>query len=206
MHPSVRNTLILLLGVMGLFVGFFVYKMTNPGPPSHSQLRNYGYFSFEDPRLVKDIHLIDHLQHPIDINNFKGKTTLIFFGFTSCPDVCPTTLSVLNHAMTKTETKPQVVMISVDPERDTPAKLASYVPAFNKDFIGITGEFDEIVNIATQLNVAFGKVPGTEPGTYEVNHSGSIALLDAEGRYAGFFRLPHRAENISTVLNLLKSD
>lgn len=203
MHASVRNTLIVLLGVMGLVVGLFVYRISNPGPPTHDQLLNYGYFSFEEPRFLKDIKLIDHLSNPVSISNFKGKTTLIFFGFTNCPDICPTTLSVLNQTMQKTETNPQVVMISVDPERDTPEKLAGYVPAFNKDFIGITGEFDEIVNIATQLNVAFGKVPGPEPGSYEVDHSGSIVLLDAEGRYAGFFRLPHRAENISTVLNLL---
>lgn len=201
MNESVRNTVVLLLGIIATILGLFFYRFLNPAPLSHEQLLTYDFFSFEQPRRIKDINLIDHFQKEVNIDTFKGKRTLIFFGFTSCPDICPTTLSVLNQAMEKLSVKPRVVMISVDPERDTPEKLASYVPAFNKDFIGITGKFDDIVQLATQLNIAFGKVPGPEAGTYVVDHSGYITLLNAEAEYAGFFKMPHRVENIVKVLN-----
>jgi protein SCO1/2 len=203
MNSGVRNTLFILFGVVSLTLGLFVYRFLNPGPPSHEQLLNLDYFSFNEPRVIRDIKLIDHNLNSVDIDTFKGKRTLVFFGFTSCPDICPTTLSVLNQAMQELSVKPTVVMVSVDPERDTLEKLASYVPAFNADFIGLTGEFDDIVKLATQLNVAFGKVPGTEPGTYQVSHSGIIALLNTQAEFAGFFKIPHRAENISKVLRIL---
>ena len=204
MHSSVRYTLVFILGAMGLIVGLFVYRVINPPVPDNEKFLKYGYFAYPEARKLNDITLTDHHGQPFDLSELKGEQkTLVFFGFTTCPDVCPTTLSVLNQALQKTEQTTRVILITVDPERDTPERLANYVPAFNPAFIGLTGSFDAIVNIATQLNVAFGKVPGEAPNTYTVDHSANIALLDEQGRYAGFFRMPHQAENITWVLNRL---
>ena len=101
-------------------------------------------------------------------------------------------------------TKPQVVLVSVDPERDTPEVMARYVAAFNPAFVGYTGEFDEIVKLATSVNVAFGKVPGATPGSYLVDHSASIVVVNPAGEYVGFIKAPHNAENIVTILDSLR--
>ena len=97
--------------------------------------------------------------------------------------------------------KPQVIMVSVDPDFDTVAQLEHYVPSFNKEFIGYTGEFEQIASLATQLNAAFGRVPGREPETYTVDHSISIAVIDPEGRYTGIIKAPHQAQKISQILD-----
>ena len=94
-------------------------------------------------------------------------------------------------------------MITVDHERDTPDKLNRYVPAFNASFRGFTGSFEQTVSLAEQMNVAFGKIPGPEPGTYTMDHTASIVLVDPEGRYAGFIKAPHRAGHIKKILQTL---
>jgi protein SCO1 len=144
--------------------------------------------------------MTDHLGNPVGLSNLKGGWSLLFFGFTTCPDICPTTLSVLNDAVSGLEEPPAIVMVSVDPERDTPERLAQYVPAFNPDFVGYTGTFEETVKLAEQLNIAFGKVPGDLPGSYLVDHSASLVVIDPDGRYAGFIKAPHNSSNIQRIV------
>jgi len=205
-HPSVRNTLIALLVVMTAALVLFIYRVTHPAESLHEELLRYGYFSFDDPTPLTDVNLTDHLGRPFTQEQFKGKKTLVFFGFTTCPDVCPTTLAILNHAMRHTHSLPRVVLISVDPERDTVEKLASYVPAFNPAFIGLTGDLDSITRVATQLNAGFMKSSGDDADSYTVDHSASILLIDEEARYAGFFRMPHQELNIAKALNRLAGE
>ncbi len=112
-------------------------------------------------------------------------------------------MAQMNQAVAKMANPPQVVMVSVDPERDSPEALAEYVPSFNPAFIGVTGEFDQIVRLATQVNAAFGKVPGEDPSTYLVDHTASIVVIDPEGRYAGFIKAPHNVENMVTIASTL---
>ena len=119
--------------------------------------------------------------------------TLIFFGFTHCPDICPTTmaeLAELKSQLAGTEASDaRVVMVSVDPARDTPDRLAQYVPYFHPDFIGVTGEFAEILSVAQRLNAPFRKV--SEPdGGYQMEHSANVMLMNPRGDYHGFFRAP----------------
>lgn len=94
-------------------------------------------------------------------------------------------------------------MVSVDPKRDTPKKLKQYLRSFNKNFIGLTGELDQIYKFATQVNAPFMPVVDTSDPYYTVDHTGSIVILSPEGRYVGFFRTPHNKENIIKVLNAL---
>jgi protein SCO1/2 len=203
MQQGVRNSLFWIAGFIALILGLFVASYMTPKSLSKEQFHELGFYRFDTARQISQFNLIDHTGTGVTNNSLEGSWSLLFFGFTYCPDVCPTTLSVLNEAVSNLENPPQVIMVSVDPERDTPSLLADYVPRFNPAFKGYTGEFDEIVSVATELNVAFGKVPGPELGTYTVEHSASIVVMNPLGQYAGFIRAPHNAQNIQRIVSHL---
>ncbi|MGV0035375.1 MAG: SCO family protein [Candidatus Azotimanducaceae bacterium WSBS_2022_MAG_OTU7] len=200
MKHSVKNTLLGIAAFISVSLGLVVANVIAPKPMSDEDAEKLGFYRFDEPRLITEFIMTDHLGEPVGLSNLKGGWSLLFFGFTTCPDVCPTTLSVLNDAMRGLEEPPAIVMVSVDPDRDTPERLAQYVPAFNPAFIGYTGTFDETVALAQQLNIAFGKVPGDVPGSYLVDHSASLVLIDPKGRYAGFIKAPHNASNIQRII------
>src|SRR5690606_14799261 len=145
------------------------------------------------PRRFSDFQLVTHSGEAFTKSSLEGKWTLIFFGFSHCPDICPTTLATLNRlvaALKDSEKKDiQVVMLTVDPERDTPEKLAQYVPYFNKDFIGVTGNQYQILNVATQLSVVYTKAP-LKGDDYTMDHSSNVVIINPKGDYHGFFRPP----------------
>jgi protein SCO1/2 len=118
---------------------------------------------------------------------------LLFFGFTHCPDICPTTLSdlaELKQQLQGTEAdETVVVMLSVDPARDTPERLSQYVPYFHPDFLGVTGAFESILSVTQRLNAPFRKVTAND-GSYQMEHSANVALMNPRGDYHGFFRAP----------------
>jgi protein SCO1/2 len=200
MEPGVRNTLLGIAAFISVILGLMVASVIIPRPMSDEDAAKLGYYRFDEPRLISEFVMTDHLGAAVGLSNLKGGWSLLFFGFTTCPDVCPTTLSVLNDAMKGLEEPPAVVMVSVDPDRDTPERLSQYVPAFNPDFIGYTGTFEETVKLAEQLNIAFGKVPGDVPGSYLVDHSASLILINPEGRYAGFIKAPHNSSSIQRII------
>ena len=140
-----------------------------------------------------EFELIDHYGKPFNRSRLEGQWTLMFFGFTHCPDVCPTTMTFLNTFLASLEgteaQDPQIVMVSVDPARDTVEQLADYVPYFNPDFTGVTGEFLDLHRFATALNIPFRKVV-EDDGSYQVDHSSNIVLINPRGDYHGFFRAP----------------
>lgn len=204
MDSGVRNTLIGIAGFISLIMGMFLYTFFSTRDTlTAEQYAQLGFYRFEQPRVISSFDLVDEDGEPVTLENLKGQWSLLFFGFTYCPDICPTTMGVLNRAVERMEVDPQVVLVSVDPERDTPEQLRNYVHAFNPAFEGYTGTHDQITRFATQVNVAFGKVPGAEPGTYTVDHSASIVVIDPEGRYAGFIKTPHIEMNIKRIVESL---
>lgn len=200
MDTGVRNTLFGIGAFISLILGLLVASMMMPGPMTPEEAQKLGFYRFETPRNIDGFSMRDQHGNAVGLNNLKGQWSILFFGFTTCPDICPTTLSVLAEAVRDMQTQPQIVMVSVDPDRDTPEKLSQYVPAFNPAFQGFVGTFDETVNLAQQVNVAFGRVPASEPGTYTVDHTASLVLVDPEGRYAGFIKAPHNAQNIQRIV------
>jgi len=202
-QAGIRNTLIALFGIMALMLGLFVSSALKPRALSHDEYYKLGYFGYEPSRSIKEFKLTNHFGEEVGLDDLKGNWSLLFFGFTYCPDICPTTMGVLNRAVNNMKKKPQVIMVSVDYDRDTPELLAQYVPNFNPDFVGYTGEFDELVSFATQLNAAFAKVPGREPGTYTMDHSASIVVINPNGRFQGFIKSPPQAVNITRILDSL---
>ena len=171
----------------------FVNKITSPRVMSESELKVNGAYIFDKPRELSEIKLIDDQGRPFTLAQLKGKWSLVFFGFTFCPDVCPTTMTTLREFYSKVNDDykgdTQVLMVTVDPARDTVEKLREYVGFFNPDFIGVTGEFLDLHRFATELNVPFSKVPGGG-GNYLVEHGANVALLNPRGDYVGFFKAP----------------
>jgi protein SCO1 len=200
MVKGVRNTLLWIVAFIALLLGSLAANLTLRSP-TDDQLREWGYYSFDAPRRLQHFSLLNQYGQPVDERSLTGEWSLLFFGFTFCPDVCPTTLSVLNEAVQAMPVQPRVILVSVDPERDTPEKLANYVSSFNRNFEGYTGSFDDTVGLATQLNIAFGKVPGPETGTYLVDHSASIVVINPQGEYAGFIKAPHQARKITSIVS-----
>lgn len=190
---GIRLTVAVLVVFIIVVVAGFVHRIHQPRIMTASEMRINGLYLHEVPRDFGEIQLIDHRGNPFTRERFLGKWTLVFFGFTYCPDICPTTMSFLNQLLEQlqgTEAEDtQVVMVTVDPARDTVEQLAGYVPYFNPDFIGVTGDFLDIHRFATALNTPFRKVPGQDEN-YQVDHSANVVLINPRGDYHGFFKAP----------------
>ena len=192
-QPGVRWTIAGVLLFMTIVVASFIHRVGEPRIMSLAETRANGLFLFDTPRDVGDFSLTDHRGLSFTQDDLTDRWTLIFFGFTHCPDICPTTmaeLAELKSQLAGTEASDaRVVMVSVDPARDTPDRLAQYVPYFHPDFIGVTGEFADILSVAQRLNAPFRKV--SEPdGGYQMEHSANVMLMNPRGDYHGFFRAP----------------
>jgi protein SCO1/2 len=132
-----------------------------------------------------DFKLTDHNGKPRTLADFRGKAVVMFFGYTQCPDVCPTTLSDLAAALQKLGTdanRVQVLFVTIDPERDTPELLSQYVPAFNPTFLGLYGDAAATAATAREFKVLYQKQPGSTPGSYSMDHSAGTFIFDPQGR------------------------
>lgn len=196
---NIKLTVAGLLVVITIFVAGFVYRITLPRLMSEADMKVNGLYLLETPRDLGAFELVDHHGKPFDAARLEGRWSLLFFGFTYCPDICPTTMAFLNDFVAglgpEEALDTQVVMVSVDPARDTVPQLASYVPFFNADFLGVTGEFLEIHRFATALNTPFRKVPG-DGEQYSVDHSSNVVLINPRGDYHGFFKPPLEQEKM----------
>ena len=133
----------------------------------------------------RDFHLVDHNGKPRSLADFRGKAVVVFFGYTQCPDFCPTTLAELAAAMQKLgpdASRVQVLFITVDPERDTRDVLAHYVPAFDPSFLGLSGDDKATAEVAKEFKIIYQKVPGSSAGTYTMDHSAGTYVFDPQGR------------------------
>jgi len=140
---------------------------------------------------AKGFALTDHTGKPRTLADFKGKVVVVFFGYTQCPDVCPTTMAEMASVMQKLgplADQVQVLFITLDPERDTQQLLASYVPAFDKRFIGLRGTPEQTAKTAKEFKVFYAKVPGSDPNGYTIDHTAGSYVFDRDGRLRLFIR------------------
>lgn len=155
------------------------------------------------PRELPDFTLTDQDGKAFTRDSFKGHWSLVFPGFTHCPDVCPTTLAFLKalHADLARQQRPlQVTFVSVDPERDRPEQLANYVRYFHPTFTGITAAEPELSKFAQGLLITYVKVPGAKAEAYSMDHSAALVLINPQGQLAGFFTPPFQLEAMSADL------
>ena len=190
---GIKLTVLAIAVFIAIIVAGFVHRIQQPRILTVSEMQANGLYILKTPRNFGDLALVDHRGQVFDRQRLLGKWTLVFFGFTHCPDICPTTMAFLNELMGQLEgteaRDTEVVMVTVDPARDTVEQLAAYVPYFNPDFTGVTGDFLDIHRFATALSTPFRKVPG-EGENYQVDHSANVVLINPRGDYHGFFKAP----------------
>ena len=157
-------------------------------------------FVYPEPRVISPFRLAAQDGKPFDLESLKGRWTFVYFGYTYCPDVCPTTLAELARAkklLDQAGGPAQYVFVSVDPLRDTPKRLAQYVAFFDPGFVGATGSDEALTALTRQIGVAYSFPEGTKGATYAVDHSSIVALFDPEARLHAVFTPPQEAEGIA---------
>lgn len=189
---GIVKTVVAIVVAIAIMLMMFIHKINSPRVLSNEELRINGLFILDQPRILSDFELQDHRGKAFTKESLKGKWSLVFFGFTHCPDICPTTMALLNQLMTELNgsilDQSQVIMVTADPARDTVEKLAEYVPFFNPEFTGVTGEFISLKRLGNQLNVPFVKVPQAD--SYTIDHGGQVVIINPRGDYHGFLSTP----------------
>lgn len=156
---------------------------------------------------AKGFALTDHTGKPRTLADFRGKVVIVFFGYTHCPDVCPTTLAELKQVMGKLGAdadRVQVLFITLDPERDTPKVLAQYVPAFDPRFLGLYGDAETTAKTAREFKVFFEKREGAAPGSYTLDHTAASYAFDPAGRLRLYVKYDQIATLVDDIRTLLK--
>ena len=153
--------------------------------------------------------LVDGSGKRVTEQDYRGRYMLVFFGFTSCPDVCPAGLQLISAALEKIGKKADriaPIFITLDPERDTPEKVASYVKNFNQRIVGLSGSPDDIAKVAKAYRVYYQKVPteGGTPGNYSLDHSSIIYLMDPNGEYVTHFTPTTTVDQLSARLDKIE--
>jgi protein SCO1/2 len=154
----------------------------------------------------KDFQLTDHNGKLRTLSDFRGKLVVMFFGYTHCPDVCPTTMSDLAQAlnlMGNNADKVQVLFVTIDPERDTQALLSQYVPAFNPGFLGLMGDEAATAKVAKDFRIFYQKVKSKDGKSYEVDHTSGTYVFDQTGKLRLFMKYGQGAQSIAHDLNEL---
>ncbi len=188
-----KNILVAIVLAIALSAGIFVaVRMNQPEEPGTA-------FVLPAPRPLPDFALLDQAGAPVSANTFRGHWNLVFFGFTHCPDICPATLQILATA-TKAladaghEPLPRIVLVSVDPERDTPELMGRYVDYFGSGNLGITGDVDELLKLTSALGIYFEKQAGDDEN-YVVDHSAAVLVVNPDGAFHALFSGPHLVDN-----------
>lgn len=164
-----------------------------------------------EPRPLEPFTLVDHDGNALTPQQLKGHWTLLFFGYTHCPDICPTTLAVLKGVAQKLESDPELaastrtLFVSVDPKRDTPEQLKQYITYFNPAFVAATGSRNEIDNLTMQVGAVYMFKGDTSRDDYIVDHSATILLIDPQGRFYARFNAPHTASGIADTYRRVRA-
>jgi protein SCO1/2 len=190
------STLAIVAAVLGAIASRTLIEHSSGEPPQLVKAT-----PFDPPRKLPDVRLLDGDGRAGAVGRLAGSWHLLFFGFTNCPDVCPNTLTILaavdrQLADLPAAKRPGVVLVSVDPERDDPARIGAYVRFFDERFTGLTGEPAQISDLTRALGVPVAKVP--LPGdTYTIDHGAGIFVIDPELRVRAYFSTPHDPDVIA---------
>lgn len=195
---------ILVIALVSLGFGFLGSSMVFDTKPP--ELESAFWFG-NQAKALPEFRLYDHDNQPLENSHLSGKWSLLFFGFTHCPDVCPTSLQALAEMMKKVGDNDvreaiQVIFVSVDPDRDTPEILKSYVQYFHPDFIGASAKIADLDILTKVLGIAHSREKtSVAQQVYGVSHSGAIVLINPAGEYAGLFSAPHNSSTLASDLS-----
>ncbi len=189
-----QKTVFILVAIVALVMGLTINRvLSGKGQGDQTALIDAGVILLPQSRNVPDLMMTDQDGQPVAVDSLKDKWTLLFFGYTFCPDICPTTLAQLRQIKSElpkdAADKLRIVLVSVDPNRDTPQQLKQYLGYFDKQFIGLTAPVDSIQKLANAVSIPFIPADTSKPN-YTVDHSGNLALLGPDGTQRGFIRAP----------------
>ena len=206
MNKGIVWTVLSCLAFMAIVLSLFISRMNTARELTEQEYKDLGAYFIDPPRQLSGFQLISDQNINFAIDDFKGKWSILFFGFTFCPDICPLTMKQLSNVKEELKGKANRInfyLVSIDPDRDSPENLRTYLDNFDEEFIGLTGEIDKIYKFSTQVNAPFFPVVNSNEENYTVDHSGSLVLINPEGNYAGFFRAPHDQNKIIKALDSL---
>jgi protein SCO1 len=212
MKQSITLGFVIGLIILGLGIGIASYRFGSKS--NHSVAYDpYTATIFSQPRSFPSFVLTDDQKTVFTNSHLQGRWTLMFFGFTHCGGICPTTMAELaevirQYSTATEEDKPRVIFVTVDPERDTPQKMRSYLDSFNPHFIGLTGEVTNLEKLRQQLGILALEKETTLGNKLRnpedtIDHSGTILIINPKGQYVGVFSMPHHADAIVKDLSLL---
>ena len=201
MSRLTRQILLLTLAAFAVLVGMSLSRWVDREDATLAAATAY------PPRPLPQFELVDHRGRAFTRADLEAGWQVLFFGFTHCPDVCPLTLAVLASALEPAGDEAplaEVVLVSVDPERDTPERLARYVEGFGQDFVGVTGTPEAIADFALAVGVAYGRTPLGDSGDYTVDHTAAIFVVNPAGELMAVFTPPLSALDIRADLEVLQ--
>lgn len=203
----IQKTVFVLVALVALVIGLTVSKVLNTERQlDTAELLDAGIVLLPQGRDMPELTLTNQDGESVSLQQLEGQWNLLFFGYTFCPDICPATLAELRQlrGMLSEETRQrmQPILVSVDPQRDTPEQLKTYLDYFDAGFIGLTGPLDNIQTLANAAGVPF--IPGdTSKENYTVDHGGNLALIGPDGRLRGFIRAPMRTQKLAEQLPMV---
>ncbi len=208
---------LLLVAIIAAGTGMWFGQPNKPaisGGSDKSMAKYASITQYPKPKVIADFLLSDSDGNEFRLDNLRGRWSLLFFGFTHCPDICPTTLSTMASVYRKLEKQlpaeklPAIIFVSIDPERDSLELIGSYVKFFAPEFTAVTGEHPQLTALTRQLGLLY-TIEEHEPGVsdYIVDHSSGIILMNPEAELVGLLRTPHDEQQITTdLLQLLATD
>jgi protein SCO1 len=197
-------TVFVLVAIVALVLGLTVNKvLTSKGQGDPTVLLDAGIVLLPQSRSLPELSLINQDGQAVAVDQLKDQWSLLFFGYTFCPDICPATLAQLRQLQgqlpPETLAKLRIVLVTVDPNRDTPEQLKKYLDYFDAGFIGLTGEQATIQKLANGVSIPF--IPAdTSKENYTVDHSGNLVLIGPDGRQRGFIRAPINNSKLAAQL------
>lgn len=204
-YRSVKTAAFILTGLLALAVGVVVWlQLQQPAStPAISQVETRSATLLPQLRGLPPFSLRDQHGRPFTNQTLQGRWTFISFGYTHCPDICPTTLAMLTSMEKQLQASDgapayQIAFVSIDPERDTQQQLAEYIDFFNPAFLGVRGDDSELQRLTRPLGILYAKVTTENSAMgYVMDHSASIVLVDPQGRYHALFSSPHDPDDMA---------
>ena len=210
---AVLNVLLVVI-----FVSFYIPRA---GPEQASAIRELGVIIYPEPKPIEHFRLLDQRGEPFTPTRLMGQWSLVFFGFTACPDICPLTMGELKQFYEKLEGTnsphlPQVVLVTTDPDRDDPESMSNYVGNFHEDFLGLSGDATMLSALAAQLYVAYKRTeaPGQDnhpagemaANDYLIEHSWHISIINPRAELYAVIQPPHRDGDLVSAFQILTND
>ena len=189
--------LVVLAAVIGVLAAMYQGQEPEPTVPG---------LLWPGPKTLGAFSVIDHDNNPFTLADLRGKWSLLFFGFTHCPDFCPVTLAVMDktHSRLDKARDVQFVFVTVDPERDTPERMEQYLTSFNPEFVGLGGSAEQIAGLTGQVGLPYFRDKTQDEENYLVDHGASLFMIDPLGRLVGIFSAPHDALDVTDRFNRIR--